>query len=684
MRAENEIISQLPAESLLDLGRLPVAELARIAMREGVRPRAAYQAHKWFARRFAVTARALLVGAACAPTTSFWRKYYRGDSWNGRTVLDPFVGGGVMLLEARRLGASVVGVDIEPVAAAIAQFQTTLPDLPDLNPVLDQIYSDVGRELAPYYRSESPEGHLETLLHAFWVQTLTCARCATVFDAHPSFRLAWNERDNVQWVTCCGCSRIQRVDFTRESIDCDCGARTNCSAGRLDQGRATCPECGHSEALIDYSRRTGRRPQFQIFGVETLPGGNEVRVNVRDRVIRSATDYDRNRAEEAEIRLQEVLLKNPSALPYGRIPTKGRRDYRLIDYGYVNYLEMFNSRQKLHLALLGAAIDRLDGEIQQAMAIAFSDHLTTNNMFCAYAGGWRRLAPLFSIRAFRHIARPVEINPWLRRNGRGTFPNAVRAVLRAAEALRSPREPSPRGLEKRTKDSFNGQVTIKCGSATALAHIQASSVDLVLTDPPYFDYVSYSELGHFFAPWFSRFRLISRRAASEFPKGQIAAEARSLDAERRFAAKLSKAFLEMRRVCKPAARIVFTYQNLDGRGWNAIAKTLAATGVIPFQVLPLYGDSSASLHKCEKSISWDAVLVCRVGTPIRNLVVNQEARETGSQVARAWSEHLKGRGLGFTEGDLINLGQAASIVSAFGLSGSANVDSASRNEARAV
>ena len=101
-------------------------------MREGVRPRDAYQAHKWFARRFAVTARALLVGAACNRTESFWRSYYKGDLLRDCTVLDPFVGGGVMLLEASRLGASVHGVDIEPVAAAIARFQTTLRDLPDL------------------------------------------------------------------------------------------------------------------------------------------------------------------------------------------------------------------------------------------------------------------------------------------------------------------------------------------------------------------------------------------------------------------------------------------------------------------------------------------------------------------------------------------------------------------------
>jgi hypothetical protein len=55
-----------------------------------------------------------------------------------------------------------------------------------------------------------------------------------------------------------------------------------------------------------------------------------------------------------------------------------------------------------------------------------------------YAFGWRRLAWLFSIRAYRHVSRPVEINPWLDRTGRGTFPNTVRQVQRAIEFAQAP------------------------------------------------------------------------------------------------------------------------------------------------------------------------------------------------------------------------------------------------------
>lgn len=654
-----------PNTTLLEAGALPVADLARIAMREGVRPRDVYQAHKWFARRFAVTARALLVGAACSNTGSFWRSFYRGDLWLGRTVLDPFVGGGVMLLEASRLGADVRGVDVEPVAAAIARFQTTLRELPDLADPLAKLAHEVGQQLRPFYMAQDREGRRETLLHAFWVQAVTCQACGNAFDAHPRYRLAWSESDQLQWVVCSGCSDVVEASLDVAEVVCSCGVVTSVGSGRVERGKVICPACNHHEPLIVQARRSKSPPQFRLFAVETLPEGCEQRVSLRGRRLRQATDFDRERYSEAERKLHDLLAAKPNALPVGSIPRVGRSDNRLIDYGYEDYAQLFNARQQLHLAMLGAAIRKIRGPVRDGLAIAFSDHLTTNNMLCAYAGGWRRLTPLFSIRAYRHIARPVEINPWLKHNGRGTFPNAVRAVTRASEALKDPREPSPRGLLKRTKDAPGGRADIVCGDARRMRHIPSESVDFVLTDPPYFDYISYSELGHFFTPWFRRFGLIGRRTGQGFPRGQLASSSRSEWAEGRFARKLADAFQEIRRVCKPNASIVFTYQNLDGRGWSAIAHAMAKTGVQPITTLPLYGDSSASLHKHDQSICWDAVMVCRLGQPMPGLTIQPKDFDAGRSFADSWAIQLQNKGLKLTSGDRTNLGHAMAIVEAF-------------------
>ena len=583
----------------------------------------------------------------------------------GRTVLDPFMGGAVMLQESARLGADVVGVDVEPVAAAIGRFQLALRDLPDLEEALREIEASVGRDLAPFYKTEDELGGAEKLLHAFWVQVIRCGRCGTEFDAHPSFRLAWSDVDDRQWIVCRGCGDIVEAARDASGAACYCGEITLVDGGPVQRGVAQCPECEEKESLIDVARRTGERPRFRLFGVETLPNGDDKRVRGRQRRLRGVSDADLESYDRAERRLHTLLKETPSALPIGRVPQEGRADSRLVAYGYKDYAELFNARQKLHLAMLGAKLGEFNGAVQKGLAIAFSDHLTTNNMMCAYAGGWRRLAPLFAIRAYRHIARPVEINPWLRNNGRGTYPNAVRAVTKASAAIRSSREPSPRGLHKKVKDAAPATVDVVCGDAQRLQHVPSNSVDLVLTDPPYFDYVAYSELGHFFTPWLRHFGLIEETEGHEFPRSQIASRGRSFTAQNVYARNMLRALREIARVCKPEGRVVFTYQNLDGKGWSALASALANSGVTPIHALPLYGDSSASLHKHALSGAWDVVVVCRLGTPCPELALHQEDRASGRRVAGEWARQFGATPFGMNTRDLDNVSQAEAIVAAF-------------------
>src|SRR4051812_25435650 len=147
------MMALLPATSLLDAGDLPVGDIATLAKREGSRPRAAYQAHKWFARRFAVNARSLLAASVTPADAQFWPAYYGEASCAHVSVLDPFMGGGVMVLEAARLGAAIRGVDVEPVAAVVANFQGRLWDLPDLTPLMEHMRERVGSRLTRFYQS---------------------------------------------------------------------------------------------------------------------------------------------------------------------------------------------------------------------------------------------------------------------------------------------------------------------------------------------------------------------------------------------------------------------------------------------------------------------------------------------------------------------------------------------------
>lgn len=655
----------LPETSLLDAGILPVGEIAHIARREGVRPRAAYQTHKWFARRLAATARSLAVAAATPVDKNFWSAYYGDTTCEGLTVLDPFMGGGVMLLEASRLGADVYGTDVEPVAAAVSDFQGRLTALEQMDDALSHLTETVGAEMAQYYKTSDASGNEERLLHAFWVQQHACTGCGNVFDVHPTFRLAWNDTGKREWIVCQGCGDVAERQVKKGPHTCGCGTKTKPAERRLDHGAAVCPCCGQRDRLIDSATLTGRPPSYRLFAVETLPAGDEARYPNIQRRIRAAVAADHAAFQAAADRLAEELAADSDFLAAGPIPAAGRSDNRLLQYGYRDYSDLFGARQKLHLGLLARAISRIEGSVGEGMRVAFSDHLTTNNMMCAYAGGWRRLTGLFSIRAYRHIARPVELNPWLTKNGRGTFPNAVRAVRRAAEALRQSVEPTLDGGTREVRWVKPGDWDVRCADARRLMHIPEHSIDLVLTDPPYFNYISYSELGHFFTPWMVRLGMIPAMHLVGFPSGQLAQPGGSAAAADAFAKSLGEALTEVARVCKPSARMVFTYQNLDGRGWQALASGLATAGIVPLRIWPMYGDSSGGLHKRANSISWDCVVLCRFGAPVDDLGGLSDHAVEGAAQASVWVERLKESGHHLATGDVRNLTHACAMVAAF-------------------
>ncbi len=391
-----------------------------------------------------------------------------------------------------------------------------------------------------------------------------------------------------------------------------------------------------------------------------------------DREFQPATEDDMRRVRSA----RRALLRRQDGegirwVPTRAIPTEGRSDDRLINYGYRHYHDLFNPRQLLHLSLLAEAIAKVEGQARDALALAFSDHLTTNCMLTTYAFGWRRLAPLFSLRAYRHVSRPVEINPWLDGTGRGTYPNTVRQVQRAIDFARAPTVAHLDGGFVRSGSlNANGHTrVVLAGDSRKLAGVPDKSIDLILTDPPFFDNIAYSELSDFFLPWLQALGLIRGTGDSRLPES-LAARARDESGYQAFRKGLADCFVQMRRVLKDGGRLVFSYQHSTPEGWDALAFALASAGWQPIQVFPMLGNSSSGLHQHEGTIMWDAVTVCRKGRvrPVENLPVGAVAVVAAAGHARTWAERLGSlRGSAFRAADRNNLQRAALVAAALGM-----------------
>ena len=68
--------------------------------------------HKWWARRSGTTFRYILKQLVENPGK---RDFYEGGGLERKIILDPMMGGGTTLHEAIRMGANVIGVDIDPI-----------------------------------------------------------------------------------------------------------------------------------------------------------------------------------------------------------------------------------------------------------------------------------------------------------------------------------------------------------------------------------------------------------------------------------------------------------------------------------------------------------------------------------------------------------------------------------------
>jgi putative DNA methylase len=602
----------LPAWSLLDAGQLPVEELAAFAERESRRPRPIYLAHRWFARRFGTAFRGLLVGTATPVDGDFWAGYYGRANLSGLRVLDPFVGGGTSAIEALRLGASVIGVDVDPVACAVTRFELAAATMPIPDKLGAQLAEDVGARMAPFYRTVGADGEDLVALHYFWVQVVECGGCGRQVDAHPHYQLGYEAARARQWVVCRNCGQVAERPQSAKILVCDaCTVRTVIGAGTVSYGKLTCPACGTGQRLIDIGRATGRPPTWRLFAVEAIapPSGTRA-VPLAHRRYLAASEVDLRVFAQAGAALQQRRGQHGEVawLPLAEIPRTGRADNRLLDYGYRQYTDLFNDRQLLHLSLLAEAIGRLRGPERELCALAFSNHLTTNCMQTAYAFGWRRLTPLFSVRAFRHIPRPVELNPWSFGTGRGTYPNALRRVGQAIQYARNPQELTSGGFCATPSRPPAIAPRVLHADARRLAAIPTASVDLVLTDPPYFDNIAYSELSDFFAPWLAMLGAIGTDGP-DARANNLAATSRQPEDGGRFANELGACFAEISRVLRPAGRLVFTFQHSTTAAWLALAHAVAVAPLAPVQVLPLLGNGTVGLHVHEGASTWDAVLV---------------------------------------------------------------------------
>lgn len=594
--------SVAPARSLLE-GGFPYAQVSAVARADRHSRDGVYAAHKWWARRPPSVIRALLLAStlpADTPAEEFWA-LYADDSprLDGLHVGDPFMGGATTLVEAARLGADVTGIDVDPLAVLIAREELAELGDPDA-------FAGAANDLLSYLRARCSglygieDGEPEPL-HYFYLRRVTCEDCGTESLMYRTPVLARDVgksggvvRRRGAEVFCPDCRDLRHLPEGRNGFRC-CGHLHRLDTGTYERAAHTCPGCGARRKHEHL--KTGLLPRELIAVEETVAGGR--------RRLRPPTAEDASLIAAADDSASDFIERAPVA------ELKGVDGGRPLLYGLNTVADLFTGRQQIVFA---SALDWIDGHEQLPPAVvtrlrlAVSNALSANNLLCGYATDYGRLAPLFTgVRSYAMPVLSVELNPLHRSAGRGTLAATVRRVKRSlvAETRRHVHDPRTGEITQRT---FTARRTSKhhlvCQSADRSFPAKLGPCDVIVTDPPYFDFIAYSDLSLLYRAWlWPDAEDGSLGGRPIYPVGD--------DPGADFAARLGRAFAKGVGALKPGGTLTFTFHSTNPDAWRALASALFKAKLWVTAVFPVWTDARAAAHAHPGNCEWDVVFTCR-------------------------------------------------------------------------
>jgi hypothetical protein len=352
-------------------------EWSRIAEHESWRKevhRPATYVHKWWARRLGSVARHLLLAAVSGPDDSVADAAAR---LRGLVVYDPFAGSGTTLVEAAKLGAAIVGRDINPVAT-LTQRQALQPwDLEVLADLFGQVVRKCARPVQELHRTVSNE----PVLHYFWVALAYCPECGEdveLFTTRVFARHAYPRRFPRAQAICPGCRGICVTDLSKDE-------RGHCPACGMTfpfQGaaRGRFMTCRHGHRTPVIAALNGAIPERRMYAKLVLRADGQ-------REYRAIDDFDLCLYDKAAKSLADT---SPDELvrPLGALE-EGVSTIQALRWGYDSWERFFNERQRYSLGLIGAAALRdLPGASaeREALIASFGRTVEHHNLFRSYKG----------------------------------------------------------------------------------------------------------------------------------------------------------------------------------------------------------------------------------------------------------------------------------------------------------
>jgi adenine-specific DNA methylase len=710
----------------------PIEEVNEIANKEAHAKRyyrPVYTMHKWWARRLGSVFRTMILYALADEEMKvdsngqqvlngdglpeidwdnpddLWEYYLEDVDFDGKTVLDPFMGGGTSIVESLRMGCNAIGSELNPVAWFIVKKQVEPVDLDELQAAYDELYENVGKPqegdemgILDYYKTECPhcDDEKADAMYYFWVKKLPCRNCGEDVPLFKDYRLA-NARsslDDHYNVVCPDCWNIFETDDYRTDTTCP---NSNCErqfnpkeAGHVSRSTYTCPHCDeHPEMSIIESVDRFGKPEESLYAVEYYCPTHD------EKGYKSAKEFDHNLFSQAE----EELDEKRESLPIPDIERYiGTSDFAR-NHGYERYDQMFNSRQLLCLSKLLYEIDRIDNQnIKEYLLLALSSTTEFNNMLCEYNRSANKIESIYKRHTITARHAPIENNVWGTEYGRGTFSGEFDKMKSGKEFCQNAYEKYVEEGETKQRDGvgrIEGHVTddpdqlgdpvedkpgaeynvhLRCGTSEYLP-VENDSVDAVITDPPYFDNVMYAEVADFYYVWLKQILEdeYEHFTAELTPKASEAVVDRKAEDnvetfrdENHFIETLTNVFAESHDKLRDDGIMAFTFHHKETEGWSSVLKSVLEAGFYVTSLYPIRGEMRGSTHIHDKAnIEYDMIVVCRKRVEDPDSVSWRSLEDDIYFRATEEIERLEESGSRLTQGDIfaVTMGKCLEVYS---------------------
>ena len=404
-------------------------------------------------------------------------------------------------------------------------------------------------------------------------------------------------------------------------------------AGTMSRTGAACPCCGAIMTMEDI-RLEGRAGRLGALMTAVVVDG------LRGKEYRLPMELEREAAEVSEERLETLYANIPFGLPDEPLPSKEALGFRVPLYGFDTWRKLFTNRQLLALGEFVLSVrelmQELDGwPVVWREAVIASLALVTDRLadyssaICSWHNGREIIRDTFARFALPIVWDFTEVNPLS-----GSTGNSLGALDWVSRFL---------------------DHALKSAQSAETANVQSQSAtraigeyDAIITDPPYYDAIPYSDLMDFFYVWLRRSthglctEIDTAFVTQLGPKwdhdagdGELIDDASRFDGDQKRSKQnyengMARAFQACHSALTPEGRMVVVFANKQPDAWETLVGALIRAGFVVDGSWPIQTEMSNRTRSLGSAALASSVwLVCRkrpAGRPGWDNTVLEEMR----------------------------------------------------------